>query len=389
MFKNRIRLPFYLSKPQFPVEKTVFRKADGSTKLLSAIIRNTYEGKTDHLPEDWHRKLVIALAHDTVTIEDNRFLSDVVIDGDYGIDWSDFLNNPVAQANFTIQVTPFDATNNNCQSCSEITQLDLVDDHTDVVWTEGTENVYPDLITANDTICCFPYTVEIVSFNTDFFTSVTVDQTGLLTAILKASVPDITDLLLCTYRVTCDNGSYDEANVYCNISGTSTDCIPPSALYIVQDPIDDTKATAIWTNVVGQSYDWNLYLSSDLFTPVLSGGGTTPTAELTGIIAGLSYTFVVISDCGEGIFSIPVSVVFQNTAKIPESCGNFTVTYAPPLSPKPESFSYMDCNAEIKNQAFATIGSVDVCMLINPSGTTPIFFSPSSPYITITYIGLC
>src|SRR6187549_2999416 len=142
-YRNRIRLPIMFCKPQFPMERNTFRLADGSSKVLSVVIRNTYEGKTDQLPEDWHRKLVIALAHDEVSIENERLLSNVTLNGDYGIDWQDFLQYPIAQANFQVQVTPFNATNSNCQTCEEMSQVVCVDDTTDEVWEEGSTNQFP------------------------------------------------------------------------------------------------------------------------------------------------------------------------------------------------------------------------------------------------------
>jgi hypothetical protein len=213
MFKNRIRLPIFFAQPQFPMERDIFRLADGSSKVQSIIIRNTYEGKTDHFPEDWHRKLVIAMAHDTVTVEGERLLSDVVLYGDYGIEWQEFLNNPIAQANFKVQVTPFDATNSNCQTCDEMSQISLVDDYTDEVWDEGTTHDFPDVLTDNDSICCSPYTVSLLYFNPLFFTDVSISAAGVLTATVINPAPVVNDVLIATYRVTCADGSYDYADV--------------------------------------------------------------------------------------------------------------------------------------------------------------------------------
>ena len=57
-FKNRIRLPFYLSRPQFPDEKNIFRLANGVAKVQSIVIRKVYEGETDYLTEDQHQRLL-------------------------------------------------------------------------------------------------------------------------------------------------------------------------------------------------------------------------------------------------------------------------------------------------------------------------------------------
>lgn len=386
-YRNRIRLPFYLSQAQFPVDRNVFRRADGSSKVLSAIVRQTYVGKTDDLPEEWHRKLVIALAHEDITIQDTRLLTDVVLDGDYGIDWKDFMNHPTAQSKFTVQVTPFNATGNNCQSCEEITQLNLVDDTTDAIFAEGTTGQYPNSVLANDDICCLPFTVELVSSNTTYFNAVAIDQDGIITYTVKDSVPNISDLLIATYRVTCPNGGFDEADVYGNISGTSTVCIPASNLRIEYPLPGGTSATAIWTNTSGQNYDWYLYLSSDLVMPVQSGGVSTPVVEMIGLTSGVSYTFVVIGNCGGGSFSTPVSVIFAPVARNPVTCGNFTVTYIPSMSEGMQSASYLDCDGNAQTIFFLGAGAEDRCMLMNEE--VPTFFAASTPDIIVNYAGTC
>jgi len=252
MFKNRIRLPITIGKTQFPIEKNIFRKADGTSKVLSVVIRKRVEGTTEYMPEDIHRKLVIALAHDDVTIEDTRLLTGVVLDGDYNIEWQDFLNYPVAQAKFTMAVTPFDATNSNCQTCEEITQLTVVDDDIPEEWLEGTTHTWENVLT-NDDICCYPYEVDLVSFNSFYFASVTLTEAGVLTAELNPIVPAGVNVLIGTYRVTCPNGSYDEANIYVDvITGTGVECEAVTDLIISGET--STSLTASWTSAVGYYY---------------------------------------------------------------------------------------------------------------------------------------
>lgn len=251
-FKNRVRLPITIGKTQFPIEKNIFRRADGSSKVLSVIISKRVEVTTDQMPEDWHRKMVIALAHDDVTIEDNRLLTGVVIEGDYGIEWQDFLNYPLAQAKVTLNVTPFDATNSNCQTCEDITQISLADDDIPEEWEEGTSHEYSNVL-ANDSICCYPYEVELVSFNSFYFASVTLSESGTLNATLNPLVPPGTNVLIGTYRVTCPNGGYDEANIYVDvISGTGEPCEAPTDLIISGET--STSLLASWTSSVGYYY---------------------------------------------------------------------------------------------------------------------------------------
>jgi len=395
-YKNRIRLPIMFTKPQFPMERNIFRKANGVSKVLSIVIRNTYEGKTDQLPEDWHRKLVIALAHDTVTIENERLLSDVTLDGDYGIDWQDFLQYPIAPANFTVQVTPFNATNNNCQTCEQVSQLNLVDDSTDEIWDEGTTHDFPDVLTDNDSICCNPFTIELVTYNTDYFENVSISTAGVLTATVKDPVPDISNILIATYRVTCPDGSYDEADVYGNIQGSSTSC-PLSIDFIEAVQDGPTSATINWSPDVPPpwSFIWDLYLTSDLGTPVQSG--TLPqlssTLALTGLTAGESYTFVIVVDCsgGAGTSLSPETIIeFTLNSFSADVCGNFTITYLPTgQAYEVESASYMDCNGVIQNLSFSYAQEISRCMLIPYGEEAPVYFVASSDDITITYTELC
>lgn len=399
MFKNRVRLPIFFSKPQFPVEKTTFRKADGSTKVLSTIIRNTYEGKTDQLPEDWHRKLIIALSHNDVSIESERLLSNIVMTGDYAIDWQDFLNYPLGQSLFTVDVTPFDATNSNCQTCSEMTQISLVDDTTDEVWEEGTTHDFPDVLTDNDEICCNPYTIELITFNYLYFSSVTISADGVLTATVIDPAPVVDDVWIARYRVTCANGQYDEANVYGNITGSDVDfCYPPlggdgtlvvidisnTSVQIVLDAIHEPIAP-------GTQWLWELYFTSDLGTLLQSGTMVYPTVDviLTGLVPGISYTFIVKTDCGGGNYSTNVTQLFTITALSGPTCGRFMVTYIPAEDPAPQSISYMDCAGVIQNQELAFAQETQICMLIISGEETPLYFVASSTDIAIGYLSLC
>jgi len=387
MFKNRIRLPFILTKPQFPVEKNVFRKADGSSHIISAVVRNTYEGKTDHLTADWHKKLVIALMHKDVTVEGTNFLSDVVIDGDYGIDWNDFLYNPVAPANFTVQVTPFNASTSNCQSCSEITQLSLVDDYTDEIWDEGTTHEFPDIITANDTICCYPYVITLISFNTDYFDSVTIDANGVLTAVVAASVPILNNVLIATYRVTCENGGYDEANVYGNINGTDPGCVPPSGLLATENPDNGTVETITWIEpspAPAGGYDWALYSCDDIYTSLDSGNVTGDQLDLTGLTPGGCYIVSIASVCGEGDLSVYQTVQFTTPTTGGEDCVRFRITFFGVNG----YADFVGCNGNVEHVDFPVSGSAVRCILCHTGTITPVLFE-SSAGISLSYEGTC
>jgi len=382
------------AKPQYPMERNTFRLSNGATKVLSMVIRNTFEGKTDQLPEAWHRKLVIAMAHDEVTIENERLMSDVVLDGDYDIDWQDFLNYPIAQANFKVQVTPFDATNSNCQTCDEMTQLSLVDDTTTDVWAEGTTNEFPDILTANDSICCRPYVITLVIYNTLYFTSVTIDSNGVLTATVIDPAPIISDVWVARYRVTCADGSYDEAEVYGNITGSDVGfCYPVVDDSLIYTAVSSTSANISWDPYFPPpaSWNWELFLTSNLGTPIQSGSVSFPDLEvlLTGLTAGVSYTFSIVSDCGAYDTSQPETLEFTITSFASELCGQFIVTYLPSVDDPPQSISYMDCAGQIQNETFTVASEEQICMLIIAGAETPLYFVASSTDISITYTSLC
>ena len=390
-FYNRIRLPLYFSKPQFPMERSVFRKADGSRKVLSTIISNTYEGKTDMLPKEWHQKLAIALSHDVVNIESDRLLTEVVLDSEYEIDWQEFLDYPIAQSKFKVQVTPFNASNTNCQTCDEITQLELTDDTTADCFEEGTAgNVFPFSVLDNDNICCYPFTVEISSYNTDYFDAVTVDDSGLVMFTVKDSVPNISNVLLATYRVSCPNGAYDEANIYVCIEGTGTECVAPANLQVELPPTDGTIATLIWDPVVPTptGYDWVLYAFDDIYTPLQSGSTTDNFVNLTGLVSGESYIFTVQTDCGGS--SSAVSMIEFTTPNIDaNTCGDFLVTHINSETPQISYYSYMDCVGDIHNESTTGATMVAHCMLMDQYTFEPVFFTTTSTYISITYQGIC
>lgn len=396
-YRNRIRLPIMFCKPQFPVERNVFRLANGVTKVQSAIIRKTFEGKTDQLPESWHQKLVIALSHDTVNIENERLLSGVTLDGEYQIDHQDFLQYPIAQANFNVQVTPFNATNSNCQTCEGMSQIVLVDDTTDEVWEEGSTNEFPDVLTDNDSICCAPYVVTLEWWNTTYFSSVTVTPEGVLTATVIDPAPVVDDVRIAAYRVTCESGAYDTADVYGNITGSDVDfCPPPGGEGMLYVPTGNSTTAEIQLDAIpipapagGILYE--LFLTSDLATVIQSGQfpGGFGNLTLTGLTAGLSYTICAKSDCGAYDYSLPVCIEFTITSFASEVCGNFTVTYLPNVDDAPQSVSYMDCGGGIQNLPLPVASEQEICMLITAGSETPIYFVASSIDISINYTGLC
>jgi len=331
-FHNRVRLPFYITRPQFTEERNTFRLANGQTKVQSLVIRKIYEAEVNWLPEEIHERLKIALAHDSVTIEGYKYLTGtgVVAEADYEIAWqTNMLDYPLAKATFKAEITPYNYSNDNCQTCDEATQLSLEDDTITGVYEsieEGSTTEYN--VFANDSICCKPITAEIVSINSLFVDSATIDAaSGIVEIVLLSTTPSGTNVNLLTYRVTCPNGSYDEADVFANVSGSEETCMAPASLDA--GSVSSTGATPNWFDLPSpepESYNYQLFLSSDLLTPIDSGNTNQTSVNYTDLEPGTCYTFFVQSVCEGGGLSEFISIEFC-TAEEETSCGRYEVCY--------------------------------------------------------------
>lgn len=390
-FHNRSRIPFYITRPQFPEERNTFRLADGSTKVQSVIIRKVFDGETDFLPAELHERLKIALAHDTVTIEGYRYLSGVgvVAEADYQIEWPNFIDYPLGKAAFKVEVTPYDVTNDNCQTCEEATQLALEDDTITGLYdsiNEGSTTEYN--VFANDSICCKPITAEIVSINSLYVDSATIDAaSGIVEIILHATTPSGTNVNLLTYRVTCPNSAYDDADVFANVAGSEESCEAPGTLDA--GSVGSTEATPNWFDLpspLPESYNYNLYLSSDLVTPIDSGNTDQTSVSYTDLTPGTCYTFFVQSVCEGGGLSEFISIEFC-TAEAETSCGRYEVCYDDGSGERGgfTTVTYTNCAGVETDRVVFNMACIIICMLEN---------SASEPYsivgaTTINYIEPC
>lgn len=390
-FSNRVRLPLYASTPQFPTEATRFRKADGTTQTLSVTIRKTYNIRTDYMGQLMHQKLVVALNHDNVTIEGDRYIGGIAVDGEYAIEWPEFLDYPLGQATVLIQATPFDVTNSNCQSCDSLTQLSVEDDDIGELAEGETDsiNVY-----ANDNICCFPATPSIVSFAEGYLDDATIDADGNVTLTVKDPVASVGSIVLATYRVTCPDGTYDEADVYGSIAGSEPECEQPSSFaeVVISDPPSPFTATITWADpnpAAADGYDWILYDMSAPGTPVDTGLSLDNEVTLTNLLPGINYGFYVRSHCGGDVVSPYSEVLFTTPASGTETCGTFLVAADDGTAGSSIYFySFMDCNGEIQNRAINNLNSRFECMLMDVD-SQPVFFQEHSGAINYTYDSLC
>ena len=388
-YRNRIRLPLYLKTPQFPTEANRFRLSDGTTKTLSVTIKKTYALQTDYMGEVMHQRLVIALNHDTVNIEGDRYVGGVSVDGDYELTWPDFLDYPLAQGAAVIEVTPFDFTNDNCQTCEQASQLSLVDDDAGEINEGKTASV---MAYDNDNICCFPITAEIVSFNTTYLDAATINQsTGEIQLTAKDPAISVGSIVMATYRVTCPDGTYDEADVYASIDGSEEGCEQPTDIIIeLSDPPAPFTLNASWTppGTPPPLYEWVLMSGG-----ISYGSGNNTVPEIFGTVSDLpgstTFTLSVRSVCSEGVYSPYENIEFTTPAGDTGNCGNFDVSIDDGTTDRTSyPYSFMNCAGVIVNNTGINLETYERCMLVD-AFNNPVYFESADPVFTLNYTGTC
>jgi len=386
-FKNRIRLPFYLTRPQFPREANVFRRADGSTQVQSVIIRKVFEGETDNLPKEIHERLLIALSHDDVTVEGRFLLTGISLDGDYDIDWNKFLDYPLAKASFKAQVTPFDYSNDNCKTCEDVSQVVCVDDNIGTINEDESVTVH---VLVNDAICCKPVTISLVTYNTDYLDSCIISGDDIIIHT-KPYLPEVNSIVLVTYRAQCPNGSYDEANIVGNINGTNPTptCLAPINPILVS--IDsDTAATFSWTApspAPGCGYHWEVQRAV-VGTVLASGDTSSLSVAITGLPSNeSSLQFFVRGNCCAGLdsnYAGPVIFSLPPPSGT-DTCGSYQLFNTD--NSLYHAGGYIDCNAIPKFPNLAPLQQIEICVAQNSPGN-PVYLNVE-PQIMVTYLGLC
>lgn len=397
MFHNRIRLPITIAKAQFPETRNVYRKSNGDTVTQSVVIRKVYQGATDHMSERLHERLKIALGHDFLQLETENYYGRIVQAGDYAIDWIDFLNHPLAMAKVDIEVTPFNATNANCKTCEEANSVICADDNIGDL-DEDTDYAYD--VIANDSICCFPSTYSITSFNTTFLDSATIDSSGVIHIHTKASLTLINNLNLLTYRVTCPDGSFDEANVF----GTThdTDASDPAGCLAPPSITGDATTTSLHVTWVEPSplpdhYFWKLW-NNTTFTYDQSGDLPVGTTDilLTGLSPATHYTFYIRGQCDATDDDATASNFTQLDSTLsPETalCGQYAVALADPNLPSAGagghvSVPYVDCLGVTQTIYIPNGLSRTFCAMQSSAGV-PNYIGLYGPGLTLSYLTLC
>lgn len=390
-FKNRIRLPFQLHSPQYPEERQIFRKANGQTKTMSVVVRKTYELETDFMPDKWHQRLKIALAHDEIRVEGEKYLGNMSQDGDYNIDWPEgVLHYPTAKAGVKVQVTPFDATNANCQTCEQASQLALENDEAQGIYGALQEDQdYSVSVADNDRICCYPAVFSLVSFNSDYLDSASIDPgTGVFDFHTGTGLVSANGVIIATYRVTCPDGSYDEANVTADIEGTIEGCLAPTDLVLTVISADEIQAS--WTEAEpGSTYYWEIYEGgSPTGSPVQSDTIMTNSVNITGLDPATLYYFQVRTVCYGSNSNFIGDTATTENEEPNEACGQYNIHYESIDGPPFVSVSYNDCNGDEQTTQVFNFQDRVICALQTAPGE-PVYIASGSPSITIEYIGLC
>ena len=80
-------LPIKLSNPTYKQKDNIYEKINGDKVVLFSQITKEYQCETDYIPEEWHDKLIVALACDEVFIDGERLTKT----DDYEPNWDNTL----------------------------------------------------------------------------------------------------------------------------------------------------------------------------------------------------------------------------------------------------------------------------------------------------------
>ena len=82
-YQNRIRLSLKIQKPQFPQQDEIYIDAMGVRRLLTSRVDKEYTLETDYLSVEMHEKIIVALSHNFVFINDEQLQRSGAYEIDY------------------------------------------------------------------------------------------------------------------------------------------------------------------------------------------------------------------------------------------------------------------------------------------------------------------
>jgi hypothetical protein len=303
-FLNKVRLPFYVTQPQFITDANVYIKGDGTRLVTNSVTNKQYKGVTDWMPEKWHERLAIAMRHSVVFITSEKFQDYFRQDGDYEIEWQDFLDYPIAPAKFKGFVDGWQVGTDPCGKCApEIISVRANDDVVPATAGDGDTIVID--VRANDALCCDTPVFAVVGFDTSVVDSASINSSGILTINLKATVVSGTYNLV-TYSVTCGDET-DTAVVTGTLAGTAEpECLPPTMVAVAPLSDGSTTAHATWTNplsfpafgLIGALYHLVSGVEYNVDAFVITNPLTT-SYDFTGLVLGDTYRFRIYAKCND------------------------------------------------------------------------------------------
>jgi hypothetical protein len=323
---NKVRLFVHLNQPKSIEDKAVYRKSNGVIRQTRSLITKEYQAQTEHFPETIHDKIVIMLAHDTVQVTSSSYTGGVSKNGEYEIEWIDNLCK--APAKFKATATPFAIRNNNCAECtdlilcSEISGINgfvnydfntnqwSVDVHS-ISWLSaitigglisvkfsyrqgGTIGAFTDLITVQ-----INHLGQVINPPTNLVNTGSLDENWTSVEV-RATV-------LCELQSNNNNfikAFYNPANSTCAIV-TNISVVAGSTFAIVTF-IEPSPAPSL-------GYDWTLHELSGGVSDFGSINAGTDTINLNNLLSSTDYFIVIVSKCGVGNNSQPVSHNFSTT----------------------------------------------------------------------------
>lgn len=114
--KNQIRVPFHLKRPQHQITENVVRQSNGKKVRTYTVIEKDWLGAVGYLSSEQHDRLVAALKHDVVVIDNpySGINAQMTQEGDYTIGYPDEIDTFLAPAEFRISDERINNVNNNC-----------------------------------------------------------------------------------------------------------------------------------------------------------------------------------------------------------------------------------------------------------------------------------
>lgn len=313
---NRARLPMYFSRPQYPEERTVYKKSNGAIKLLKSISSKEYKCDVDFLPEYMHERMKVAIEADNVSIAGDGYSGDFRINSAYDVEWDEEHLLCTAPANFKAAVTPYAVRNSNCEDCDSDVQMELVNDlYVPDLTPSGS---FEHDVAANDKVYCSPHVYSIESINTLLVDSASITSAGVLTIVMKSGIATMAAALLVTYRVTCGNGDYGVASVYGNIVGGDSDpCDVVPANYTAVLVYTPVKAIKVNFDDVPGVAGYQIQITNiDTLASAMYAALPNPT-DNTFPRANGNYRVDLFVDCGGGSISEPIVIMVEVVDEVP------------------------------------------------------------------------